>query len=240
MEFGYWIRLFYLISKGSKFRFKIGQLNYICVIHGRGLCSLRSCFQQKKEGEEIKMSKESEETKEKPEKTEEKAAKAEEKVEEDKEKAAKAEEKVEDDKEKAAKAEEKVEDDKEKVAKAEDRPEETKKKPAKAEKKPPAAKEKPLEKMTVKELREMAKNIPGITGVHGMKKDDLIVEIKKAKGIKDEPIKKADASIAELKQKIKALKVHRQEALEAKDKKKATIFKRRISRLKKKTRRAAA
>jgi hypothetical protein len=182
------------------------------VIHGRGLCSLRSCFQQKKGGEEIKMSKASEDTKEKPEKTEEKAAKAEEKVDENEEKA----------------------------VKAEDKPEETEKKPAKAEKKPPAAKEKPLEKMTVKELREMAKDIPGITGVHGMKKDDLIVEIKKAKGVKDEPIKKADASIAELKQKIKALKVQRREALEAKDKKKATIFKRRISRLKKKTRRAAA
>jgi hypothetical protein len=94
--------------------------------------------------------------------------------------------------------------------------------------------------MTVKELREMAKDIPGITGVHGMKKDELIVEIKKAKGIKDEPIKKADASIADLKQKIRALKAQRREALEAKDKKKATIFKRRISRLKKKTRRAAA
>ena len=201
-------------------------MNYICVIHGRGLCSLRLCFQQKKEGEEIKMSKASKETKEKPEKTEEKAVKAGEKVEEDKEK--------------AAKAEEKVEEDKEKAAEAEDKPAEPEKKPAKTEKKPPAAKEKPLEKMTVKELREMAKNIPGITGVHGMKKDDLIVEIKKAKGIKDAPIKKADASIADLKQKIKALKVQRREALEAKDKKKATIFKRRISRLKKKTRRAAA
>ena len=53
-------------------------------------------------------------------------------------------------------------------------------------------------------------------------------------------VSKADARIGELKQKIKALKVQRREALEAKDKKKATIFKRRISRLKKKTRRAAA
>ena len=186
------------------------------------------------------MSKASEETEARPEKTEEKAAKVEEKLEETKEKAAKVEEKVEETKEKAAKAEEKVEETKEKAVKPEDKPEETEKKPAKAEKKPPAAKEKPLEKMTVKELREMAKNIPGITGVHGMKKDDLIVEIKKAKGIKEEPIKKADASIADLKQKIKALKVQRREALEAKDKKNATIFKRRISRLKKKTRRAAA
>jgi hypothetical protein len=148
--------------------------------------------------------------------------------------------KSEETKEKAAKAEDKPEETGEKAVDAEEKPEKTAKKPDKADKKPSAAKEKPLEKMTVKELREMAKDIPGITGVHGMKKDELIVEIKKAKGIKDEPVKKADASIAELKQKIKALKAQRREALEAKDKKKATIFRRRISRLKKKTRRAAA
>jgi hypothetical protein len=165
------------------------------------------------------MTQKSEETNEKPEETKEKAAEAE---------------------VKAAEEEVKAEEAEEKAVKAEDKPKEPKEKPAKAPKKPSAAMEKPLEKMTVKELREMAKNIPGITGVHGMKKDELIVEIKKAKGVTDEPIKKADASIAELKQKIKALKVQRREALEAKDKKKATIFKRRISRLKKKTRRVAA
>jgi hypothetical protein len=163
------------------------------------------CFQQKKEGEQIEMSENSEETKEK-----------------------------------AAKAEDKPEETGGKAAGAEEKPKETAEKPAKAAKKPSAATEKPLEKMTVKELREMAKDIPGITGVHGMKKDELIVEIKKAKGIRDEPIKKADASVAELKQKIRALKAQRRDALEAKDKKKATIFRRRISRLKKKTRRAAA
>jgi len=177
---------------------------------------------------------------EKPEETKAEAAKAEEKPEEAKEKAAKAEEKPEETKVEATKAEEKPEETKAKAAKTDEKPEETKEKPAEAEKKPSTAKEKPLEKMTVKELREMAKDIPGITGVHAMKKDELIVEIKKAKGIKDEPRKKADASIADLKQKIKALKAQRREALEAKDKKKATIFKRRISRLKKKTRRAAA
>ena len=149
-------------------------------------------------------------------------------------------EKSEETKEQAAKAEDKPEETGGELAGAEEITEETSQKSDKADKKPPAAKEKPLEKMTVKELREMAKDIPGITGVHGMKKDELIVEIKKAKGIKDEPIKKADASIAELKQKIKALKGQRREALEAKDKRKATIFRRQISRLKKKTRRAAA
>jgi hypothetical protein len=101
-------------------------------------------------------------------------------------------------------------------------------------------KEKALEKMTVKDLREMAKDMPQIIGVSGMKKDELIVAIKEVKGIKDEPIKKADASVGELKKKIREVKAQRQAALEAKDRKMATIYKRRISRLKKKSRRAAA
>lgn len=101
-------------------------------------------------------------------------------------------------------------------------------------------KAKTLEKMTVKDLREMAKDLPGIVGVSGMKKEELLVAIKEAKGIKDKPAKKADASVAEIKKKIKAVKVQRQAALEAKNSKMATIYKRQISRLKKKSRRAAA
>ena len=101
-------------------------------------------------------------------------------------------------------------------------------------------KEKPLEKMTVTDLREMAKEIPEISGVHGMKKQELIVAIKKSKGIVDEPVKKTDASLGEIKQRIKANKAQRQAAIEAKDKKMATIYKRRISRLKKKSRRVVA
>jgi hypothetical protein len=99
---------------------------------------------------------------------------------------------------------------------------------------------KALEKMTVKDLREMAKDMPGIEGVHGMKKEELIVAIKKIKGIKDAPVKKTDASVAEIKKQIKAIKAQRQGALEAKDSKRATIYKRRISRLKKKSRKIAA
>jgi len=101
-------------------------------------------------------------------------------------------------------------------------------------------KAKPLEKMTVTDLREMAKEIPEITGVHGMKKEELIAAIKKSKGIADEPVKKADVSLGEIKKKIKAIKAQRQAAIEAKDKKMATIYKRRISKLKKKSRRAIA
>jgi hypothetical protein len=101
-------------------------------------------------------------------------------------------------------------------------------------------KEKPLEKMTVTDLREMAKDITEISGVHGMKKEELIAAIKKSKGIIDEPVKKTDASLGEIKKKIKAVRTQRLAAIEAKDKKMAKIYKRRISRLKKKSRRAAA
>ena len=102
------------------------------------------------------------------------------------------------------------------------------------------AQEKPLEKMTVKDMREMAKDMPGIEGVHGMKKEELLVAIKEVKGIKDVPVKKADASIGEIKKQIKSIKAQRQGAFEAKDSKMATIYKRRISRLKKKSRKVAA
>ena len=127
--------------------------------------------------------------------------------------------------------------------------------------------EKPLEKMTVKALREIAKDIPEITGVHGMKKEELIVAINEVRGVEEKPVKadksievrgveekpvKADKSIKEkpvkkagstpneLKKQIKALKAQRQAALGAKDKKMATVYKRRISRLKKKSRKVAA
>ncbi|MEJ2039976.1 MAG: Rho termination factor N-terminal domain-containing protein [Desulfosarcinaceae bacterium] len=100
------------------------------------------------------------------------------------------------------------------------------------------AKEKPLDKMTVKELREIAKEIPDITGVHGMNKGDLLAAIKEVRGIKETPRKKA-ASVRDIKAKIKELKAKRQEALEAKEKKQATILRRKISRLKKKSRQAA-
>ena len=99
--------------------------------------------------------------------------------------------------------------------------------------------EKPLDKMTVKELREIAKEIPEISGVHGMNKAELLSAIKEARGIKEEPKKKTDASVFEIKKKIKALKAEREVALNNKDKKMAKIYRRRITRLKRKTRKAA-
>jgi len=101
------------------------------------------------------------------------------------------------------------------------------------------AKEKPLEKMTATELREIAKETPGITGAHGMNKAELLSEIRKARGIEDTGAKKKDASQRDIKAKIKELKAKRAAALEAKDSRMATIYKRKISRLKSRTRRAA-
>lgn len=101
------------------------------------------------------------------------------------------------------------------------------------------SKEKPLEKMTVKELKDVALQIPEVTGVHGMNKQELIADIKKARGIEVSTKKSTSGSVKEAKKKIKALKTKRTAALEADDAKMAGIYRRRISRLKRKTRRAA-
>ena len=100
-------------------------------------------------------------------------------------------------------------------------------------------KEKPLEKMTAKELRELGKQMSEITGVHGMNKAELISAIKKARGIEEEAKTTSDASVREIKKKIKSLKADRENALNNNDKKMADIYRRRITKLKKKTRRAA-
>jgi hypothetical protein len=98
---------------------------------------------------------------------------------------------------------------------------------------------KPLDKMTVKELKEIALEIPEITGVHGMNKSDLLTAIKAAKGIVDDVKKKKSGSVREVKHKIKMLKARQTEAATEKNSKMATIYRRRISRLKKKSRKVA-
>jgi len=110
-------------------------------------------------------------------------------------------------------------------------------------------KEKPLEKMTAKELREMALGLPEIHGVHAMKKEELIVAIRAAKGIPEPETKKEKKivakkekvilTVAQLKQRVKELRVKREELLQQRNLKMAEILRRRISRLKKRTRRAA-
>ncbi len=99
-------------------------------------------------------------------------------------------------------------------------------------------KEKPLERMTAKELREVAVEIPDIVGAHGMNKPELLSAIKEARGIVDDR-KKSNVSMREIKKAIRELKALREEAKAQQDKNKVQVLRRRISRLKKKTRRAA-
>jgi hypothetical protein len=112
-----------------------------------------------------------------------------------------------------------------------------------AGKKKKETKEKPLDKMTAKELREIGKEIPDIVGVHGMNKAELIRVIKEARGIVEEKgtakAKDKGTSVRNIKTQMKTLRVKREAALEAEDTKKAAILRRRIIRMKKKTRRAA-
>jgi hypothetical protein len=100
-------------------------------------------------------------------------------------------------------------------------------------------KEKPLEKMTAKELRDLGLSIGGLVGVHGMNKAELIAAIKEARGIADDKSKKKDFDVRALKLKIDELKGKREQAKEDGKIKLADSYRRRISNLKKKTRRAA-
>jgi FtsZ-binding cell division protein ZapB len=80
--------------------------------------------------------------------------------------------------------------------------------------------------------------IPDITGVHGMNKSELISVIKEHRGIKEEKSAKAIDTRA-IKRRIAELKEQKERLREAGDKDKADFLRRKISRLKKKTRRAA-
>ena len=108
-------------------------------------------------------------------------------------------------------------------------------------------KEKPLERLTAKELREMALGMGGIDGVHAMKKEELITAIRKAKGLPEVEAKKGKAPAkkkekvilnkAELKKKVRELRVKKEEALQQQNLKMAEVLRKRISRYKKMTRR---
>jgi len=106
--------------------------------------------------------------------------------------------------------------------------------------------ERHLEKLTIKELREIAAEIPHERAIHEMKKEELIAFIKEARGIKDERHMKKTRHIGkikmtqpELKAKIRELKVLRWQALEASENKKAVFLRHQIRQLKKISRRIA-
>ena len=104
-----------------------------------------------------------------------------------------------------------------------------------------------LEKLTVKELREIAAEIPHERAIIDMKKDELVAFIKEARGIKDEtPAKKKKHIVKikmtkpELKTRIRELKALKGQALESHENKKVVVLRHQISQLKKKSRRVAA
>ncbi len=100
-------------------------------------------------------------------------------------------------------------------------------------------KEKPLDKMTAKELRDLALSTGNMVGVHAMNKAELIAGIKEVRGIVDEKSRKKEVDVRSLKAKIREMMDKREKAVEEGKKKLADSFRRRISNLKKKTRRAA-
>ena len=104
--------------------------------------------------------------------------------------------------------------------------------------------EKHLEKLTIKELREIAAEIPHERAIHDMKKEELVAFIKEARGIKDEtPVKKKKHLVKikmtkpELKARIRELKAMKMQAMESNENKKAGMLRQQISQLKKKSRR---
>ena len=107
---------------------------------------------------------------------------------------------------------------------------------------------KPLVKMTAVELKEVAKEIPGAVGVTAMLKADLLSLIRGYYGLEDETVEKkkkvkkvkAKASVKELKAKIIELADKKAAVRETGDPKQINILRRRLNRLKKQTRKAAA
>jgi uncharacterized protein YvpB len=101
-----------------------------------------------------------------------------------------------------------------------------------------AEKEKPLDKMTVKELRDLAKESTDLTGVYGMNKPELVSEIKKTRGIVEEVSGKSNSTVREIKKKMRELKVVQATAVSEDNLRMARIYKKKIIRLKKQTRKA--
>ena len=121
------------------------------------------------------------------------------------------------------------------------------------EEKKKESKEKDLDRMTVKELKEIAAENTDLVGINAMKKAELLAAIKETKGIKEEKapkekieekapkekIEKKAVTVKELKENIIELKAQRKEARKARDKRMIHLLRRKINRLKKETRRAS-
>jgi hypothetical protein len=103
-----------------------------------------------------------------------------------------------------------------------------------------------LEKMTVVKLREEALKYPELTGVHGMKKAELINELARLMGLPEEEIPKKKVKVKKgktkgsLKKDIRSLKEKRAEALKAKDARGLKIVRKKIKYAKRRLKKLAA
>jgi hypothetical protein len=96
-------------------------------------------------------------------------------------------------------------------------------------------KEKPLDKWTIKEMREECLKSEGIQGVHGMNKEELLVQLRELKGIAA-PVK-AVANVREIKAKVVELRLKKKDAAAAgASRSQLDVLRRKISRTKKQTR----
>ncbi len=100
---------------------------------------------------------------------------------------------------------------------------------------------KPLDKMTAKELRQLViDKLPMITGASGMGKEEIIQAIKQVFGMENDEGPKVSpykSQISELKREIKQL---RDGKTQSEDRKQREYMRRKINKLKKRTRRLAA
>ncbi len=107
-----------------------------------------------------------------------------------------------------------------------------------------------LQHLTVKELRELAKELPGATGIHAMKKDDLVTLLSSGAGgsgaakttavapkqAKQSGAKKKPRTKSEIKSLLGELHKAKDSAQVTRDRARIEVLRRRINRLKKQTR----
>jgi len=98
-------------------------------------------------------------------------------------------------------------------------------------------KEKPLENWTIKELREEALKVPNVQGIHGMNKQEIIDFLRVEKGLPAPDSKKISEGVRVFKEKVEQLRSKRDaERTEGASRNRLDILRRKISKMKKKTR----
>ncbi|MGD9504809.1 MAG: transcription termination factor Rho [Syntrophobacteraceae bacterium] len=102
-----------------------------------------------------------------------------------------------------------------------------------------AEKEKQLEEMTAKDLRAKALEVEGLTGVKNMNREEMIAAVKKSQGLPESKPKKGAVPMRDMKAKLHELRAQKQEAKGGENRKLVDALRRKISRLKKKTRKTA-